>query len=95
MTAAPWLNAIPEMTEPLGRFWKQPAYIRYALMDEKHVLLDTGQIYELHKYDSSYPSGTYPGKCWLRSHGETTWLVWYGEIRGNKIDIHSREVLVC
>jgi len=68
---------IPEMTDPMGRHWRQPADIRAALMDDKHVLLTRHQIDELPDYSRSYPSGTYNGKCWKREGEECWYLCWY------------------
>ncbi len=68
---------IPLMTDPLGRHWRQPADIRKAPMDETHVLLTPRQVAGLAEYSSSYPSGTYDGKCWLRDGGDVRWLCWY------------------
>jgi len=92
-------NAIPAMTDPMGQYWDQPKDIRQAEMDETHVILTPEQIKGLCNYDRSLPSGTYSGKCWLRTNEQEegpplTWLVWYGEIDGDDILIHRREVLV-
>ena len=85
---------IPHMTDPLGRHWRQPSDIHLALMDDTHVLLTSRQIADLPEYSSSYPSGTYNGKCWKRE-GENFWyLCWYQPhpTRG-KIGIGYRIVL--
>lgn len=87
------LNAIPAMTDPLGAHWDQPKDIRSVPMDDTHVILTPAQKRELCNYDASLPSGTYPGKCWLRTNGGVTWLVWYGAIEGKDILIGRREVL--
>lgn len=89
-------NAIPEMTDPLGRHWRQPKDIRSAAMDATHVRLTARQVRDLPVYDSSYPSGTYDGKCWLRNgHGGVQWLCWYHpHEQAGMISIGSREVLV-
>jgi hypothetical protein len=69
---------IPEMTEPLGRYWRQPADIRDAPIDDKTVLLTPYQFAELHNYSATMPSGVYPGKCWRRQSREGWHLGWYG-----------------
>lgn len=88
-------NAIPGMTDPLGRHWDQPDDIRCAAMDATHVRLTARQVHGLMVYDSSYPSGTYDGKCWLRNGPEgVQWLCWYHpHEQAGKIGIGSREVL--
>lgn len=68
---------IPAMTDPLGRHWPQPSDIREAPMDDKHVLLTRRQIAGLPEYSSSYPSGTYDGKCWMRDNDSVRYLCWY------------------
>lgn len=85
------LNAIPPMTDPLGKHWEQPADIRTVEMDDTHVILTPGHIRQLSNYDRSMPSGVYSGKCWLRENGPTTWLVWYGE----ETTSGSQEFHVC
>ncbi|BDA85009.1 hypothetical protein Sa4125_25510 [Aureimonas sp. SA4125] len=80
---------IPNITDPLGRYWNQPKDIREAPMDETHVLLTPHQFRELAEYSTTMPSGVYPGKCWKREQLEVTpkgwrptgiWaLGWYGE----------------
>lgn len=88
-------NAIPAITDPMGRHWQQPADIRLAPMDAQHVQLTARQVAGLLEYSSSYPSGTYDGKCWLRKNGATCWLCWYEpcDVPG-QIGIDSREILV-
>ena len=67
------MNEIPAMTDPLGRYWKQPADIRDAPMDDTHVLLNAEQFTGLSDYSATIPSGKYEGKCWKTLyHGE-----WY------------------
>jgi hypothetical protein len=68
---------IPLMTDPLGKHWDQPADIRQAPMDETHVLLTLRQVSDLLEYSSSYPSGTYDGKCWKREGEDCWYLCWY------------------
>jgi uncharacterized protein (DUF3820 family) len=88
------MNAIPEMTEPLGRYWRQPADIREAPMDDLHVLLTAQQFDGLPEYSSTYPSGTYDGKCWKRQ-GDVEWyLCWYRpHSQPGKIGIGFRTIL--
>lgn len=64
---------IPEMTNRLGRHWKQPADIRTAPMDDTHVILTPRQVEQLANYQCSTPSGVYEGKCWRRNDQ----LCWY------------------
>lgn len=90
------LNAIPPMTDPDGKSWRQPLDIRAAPMDDTHVLLTPAQVSKLYSYDRSYPSGTYNGKCWLRNGEEVQWLVWYHEHpQPGKIAMSWRIILIC
>ncbi|MYM65465.1 hypothetical protein GTP45_01280 [Pseudoduganella sp. FT55W] len=87
-------NDIPPMTDPLGLHWRQPADIRSAPMDDEFVRLTSRQVAGLLEYSSSYPSGTYDGKCWLRDGGAVQWLCWYGpHDEPGKISIEYRAVL--
>lgn len=70
-------NDIPEMTDPLGRHWRMPAGMRHVLMDKTHARLTARQLRDLPEYSSSYPSGTYDGKCWKRINGDAAFLCWY------------------
>lgn len=88
-------NAIPEMTDPLGRHWHQPADIRSAPMDDTHVMLTQREVDELPEYSASMPSGVYPGKCWKwcqhPKFGDAMYLMWYGDF----CDESRREVFNC
>lgn len=91
---------IPEMTDPMGKHWRQPADIRDADMDSTSVRLTQRQVRDLLEYSRSYPSGTYDGKCWLRKgKGEdgtpVSWLCWYepSPLPG-QIGIGSREIII-
>ena len=71
-------NAIPPMTDPLGKHWEQPRDIRHAPMNGTHVLLDRIQFNQLHDYSASIPSGVYDGKCWRIRYRGVHYLRWYG-----------------
>lgn len=89
------MNAIPPMTDPLGRYWKQPSDIREAPIDDTHVLLRPDQFDELHEYSTSIPTGVYPGKCWKRHERGGWMLAWYGEAPGqpDQCSINWRAIL--
>ena len=55
--------AIPQMTDPLGRHWKQPNRDS-ILIDETHAVMGQRTFDELMTYSSTIPSGVYPGKMW-------------------------------
>jgi hypothetical protein len=90
------MNAIPPMTDPLGKYWEQPPDIRGALMDDTHVILRPDQLAGLHEYSTSIPTGVYPGKCWKR-WGKGVWvLVWFGDVpsKPDQCSINWRTVLI-
>lgn len=87
-------KVIPEMTNPLGLHWRQPSDIRDAPMDDLHVLLTAQQFNGLAEYSTSYPSGTYDGKCWKREGEDQWYLCWYHpHIQPGKIGIGFRLIL--
>jgi len=92
MTFTP--NLIPVMDDPLGKHWDQPSDVRFAPMDETHVILTPHQTRQLAHYNSSMPSGVYPGKVWGRKEPGRYLLAWYGpETPDHKCPIMFREIL--
>jgi hypothetical protein len=81
---------VPEITDPLGKYWDQPPR-EVILMDDKHAILP--ERHNLHEYNHTIPTGTYSGKMWLQRWKKQLFLVWYGAIEGKEILIHRREVL--
>lgn len=99
-------HQIPPMTEPLGRYWKQPARER-ILIDDTHAMMTADDFALLAEYSTSRPSGVYPGKMWraeLRPPRDlahplqpSRWfLCWYGEVPGRPdlCSNHHREVIL-
>lgn len=89
-------NEIPVMDDPLGRHWSQPVSIRFAPMDETHVLLSGTQLEGLSTYSATMPTGVYPGKCWRRVEvdPDRDLLIWYGaETPEKTCPILFREIL--
>jgi len=99
------ITNIPPMTDPLGRYWKQPSPSRIAL-DETHALMDSATFNALEEYSSSIPSGVYEGKMWkrhdgafdaafVRSGGRPVWLLcWFGPSeKPDMVSINKREIL--
>lgn len=82
------MNAIPPITEPMGKHWDQPP-IADIQIDDTHALMGQKTFDALAEYSASFPSGVYPGKMWKRHdglHDDTCpvemrrWLlVWFGE----------------
>jgi hypothetical protein len=69
---------IPPITDPLGRYWRQPD-MTDVQMDATHALLTQAQFEGLSEYSATVPTGVYPGKAW-RANIEGVWhLRWYGE----------------
>lgn len=88
------MNQIPEMDDPLGKHWNQPKDIRYAPMDDTHVILSPRQVAILHEYSASIPTGVYPGKCWKRIQKDIMILAWFGTEVDGQCTINWREVLI-
>lgn len=89
-------NDIPAITDPLGRSWRNPQGVHEAVMDDEFVWLTHAQVDDLHEYSSSYPTGTYDGKCWKRARDDGGWwLCWFGPcpIPG-RIAIEYRNIIV-
>jgi len=88
-------NAIPPITDPLGKHWRMPDNIREVPMDDEFAWLTEQQVQQLPEYSSSYPSGHYYGKCWKRDDGNGGfWLCWYyPNPKPNTISIGSRIII--
>lgn len=80
---------LPIMGEE-GRSWRQPQGLRDRVgIYETHATISETDWHGLPRYESSYPTGCYPGKVWRRG----PWLCWYGHDR--KIVEYGREKVVC
>lgn len=89
------MNRIPEMTDPMGRHWQQPDRSRIQAKDDMNVYVSREDFDRILVYNSSYPTGVYPGKMWRRliedrqvdlalelgkEHRQHVWaLFWYGD----------------
>jgi hypothetical protein len=99
------MNEIPPITDPLGKYWDQPARSE-ILVDEKHAVMTEETFRLLHEYSATNPTGVYPGKMWRRHDGlfdqrckpgERRWLLcWYAECEDPKMcATHWREILIA
>lgn len=74
------------MTNPMGRYWEQPATDK-ILVDGEVALMERSTFEQLSEYSASIPTGVYPGKMWRRNDGiydaqatKTVWMLgWFGE----------------
>ncbi len=100
------LEPIPPITDPMGKYWKQPDR-REILIDESHAVMTRGSFDQLQEYSASFPSGVYEGKMWKRHDGahdyaflarggKPVWyLVWYGPHPDpDKVSNHVRKILI-
>jgi hypothetical protein len=86
-------NVIPPITDPMGKYWRQPDTSR-ILIDDTHALMEKSTFEALSEYSSSIPSGIYPGKMWRCHHRGTWFLRWFGEhYRHDLCDDGYREIL--
>lgn len=70
-------NIIPPITDPLGKYWKQPKP-EDMLMFSGHVIMSDRAVNKLAEYSHSIPTGTYAGKMWKRKVRGGFALCWYG-----------------
>lgn len=83
---------LPEMTDPLGRHWRQPEGLRDRVgLYETHATISERDWRGLSRYDSSTPSGVYAGKAWRRG----PYLCWFGPERVLRTDRDGSPVRGC
>lgn len=71
---------LPLMDDPLGRSWSHKPDLRdRVVIYETHATISERDWQSLPRYESSLPSGVYPGKAWRCGK----FLKWYGpDIKG-------------
>jgi hypothetical protein len=84
------IDVIPPITDPLGKYWDQPP--REAIeIDDTHALMTYQTMKKLHNYESTIPTGVYPGKIWRRKDQ----LCWFDVHEDPKLcSIYVRDILV-
>ena len=70
-------NEIPEMTDPLSRYWKQPDRSE-ILVDDTHAIMTKKTFEKLANYSMSNPTGIYEGKMWRSEYKDGWCLRWVG-----------------
>lgn len=66
---------LPAMTNQLGRHWRQPKGLRDRVgLFGGHATICERDWLELPRYETTNPSGVYPGKAWRCG----PYLRWYG-----------------
>jgi len=76
------LYIIPQITDPLGKYWNQPNQ-KDILVDEKYAVMNQSDFDKLANYSHSQPSGAYIGKMWkMNINSEITkkdrwYLCWF------------------
>jgi len=100
-------HPIPPITDPLGRYWRQPDREHIAV-DEKFARMSRATFDLLPEYSCSKPTGVYEGKMWKRHDGsfdqeflarggKPTWLLcWYGvcDEHTDCVSNNSREIVL-
>lgn len=88
-------NVIPEITDPLGRAWRQPDK-KKILIDDHHAVMNKKEFDELSEYSATLPTGVYEGKMWrLLSDDNKNYLYWYGASDNpKKCSVNSREIIL-
>ena len=72
------LNAIPVITDPLGKYWKQPE-VEQIELDNTHALMSMQTFNKLMEYSCSFPTGVYEGKMWKSKTIDGWILRWFAE----------------
>lgn len=70
-------NVIPRITEPMGKYWKQPDVTKFVI-DANEVLMTQADFNALAEYSCSMPTGVYVGKSWKCERKDGWYLVWFG-----------------
>lgn len=71
------VSPIPQMTDKLGAYWKQPH--RNAIeIDDKHAYMSHQTFEALLDYSNSQPTGVYVGKMWRAEYNSGWHLCWFG-----------------
>src|SRR6266404_4213062 len=88
-------NAIPAITSPLGKDWKQPDR-RHILVDDQIAVMSKEAFSMLADYSRSIPSGKYRGKMWKSVDEQGKWhLRWYDVSHApGYLSIPTREIVV-
>lgn len=69
---------IPPITDPLGRYWKQPK-VSDIEIDNNHALMEEETLDQLMEYSCSQPTGVYVGKMWKSKTYDGRWILrWFG-----------------
>lgn len=89
------MTPVPPITEPMGKYWKQPDPNGMAF-DDQQVLMTQKDFDALLEYSSSKPSGVYPGKMWKCLSGGYWYLRWFGLSEDPTMcSNHYREILIA
>lgn len=85
---------IPEMTDPMGRHWRQPKGLNSRVVaDDCNAMIAPQDLAALPEYSSTIPTGVYPGKMWRAEYHDGTYLCWYGEEVQKRCSVNCRRVL--
>lgn len=87
-------TAIPPITDPLGKHWRQPDMSSVEILSE-HALMTQRECDQLFEYSSSTPSALYDGKCWKTRWGDKWYLRWCSpHTLADRININEREIAI-
>jgi hypothetical protein len=82
---------LPKMDDPLGQHWRQPRGLRERVgLYGTHAAISEADWFGLPRYETSIPSGVYPGKAWRRGK----FLCWYGPDRNGRCAIGHLRALI-
>lgn len=91
------INSIPAITDPMGRYWKQPDRSELEFRDGA-AFMSAEAFDALYDYTYSHPSGLYAGKMWKSFHyGVNIWFLQYVDDDPHEkstVIIYSRAIAV-
>lgn len=92
-------HPIPPMTHPLAKHWDQPPR-EHIVITPAEARMTQETMRRLATYDSTLPSGVYPGKMWLRNQPipqtdkTVPLLCWYAEDGMDHCKVENRRIVV-
>lgn len=68
---------IPKITNEMEKHWSQPDRREIQFTTDGFAVVSDAGLAQLQRYDTSYPSGVYAGKMWMRTECNVEYLCWW------------------
>lgn len=78
MTITTFPCPIPKIQAP-NSGWDQPAHSEIQFTTDGFAVISEAGLSQLHRYDTTYPSGIYAGKMWMQIEDGVEYLCWWIE----------------